>query len=356
MQTLIGDPVFQTYLFAALLFTGVMTTMRKKKVVGSIGVDTTQELKGFAIIAIVLAHVGYYLVTDHRFLFPLSVLAGVGVDIFLFVSGFGIATSACTREISIVQFYRRRLKKIYIPLWIVLAIFFVMDYVLLHKTYAWQYILHAFTGWFPSANLYSDVNSPLWYLSLILLYYLIFPLLFSKRWLPFSALAIYAVTYALASWTPVGLRENMPLYSIHFLAFPLGVVAAWFAEGKESVRVVINDYLYYPVVITLMGAIGYFAIYSGVGKAPWVAQGISILTVLLVVALFIVNRYEIGLFSLYGLLSFEVYLLHWPIMFRYDIFFQFLPASLALTAYLALFIGLGWILHYVSYRADSTRH
>ena len=140
MQISIADPVLQTYLFIGLLLLAVVATIRGRQVAGSIGVDVTQELKGFAILAIVFSHVGYFLALDHRFLFPLSVFAGVGVDLFLFVSGFGLATSACARGESVVQFYRRRLKNIYVPLWIVLAAFFVADYFILHKTYAWDYV------------------------------------------------------------------------------------------------------------------------------------------------------------------------------------------------------------------------
>src|SRR3989338_4223352 len=131
---------------------GPPATIRGRRVVGSIGVDVTQELKGFAILAIVFSHVGYFLALDHSFLFPLSVFAGVGVDLFLFVSGFGLATSACARGESVVQFYRRRLKNIYVPLWIVLAAFFIAGYFILHKTYAGDYIEGSLAGWFPSAN------------------------------------------------------------------------------------------------------------------------------------------------------------------------------------------------------------
>lgn len=355
MQISIADPVFQTYLFIGLLLAALVTTIRRRAVAGSIGIDVTQELKGFAILAVIFSHVGYFLALDHRFLFPLSVFAGVGVDLFLFVSGFGLAASASARGESLLQFYRRRLKNIYIPLWVVLAIFFVADYVLLRKTYAWDYVAHSLVGWFPSANLFSDVNSPLWYLSLILFYYLLFPLLFSKRWLPLSALGVYAVTYALSWWTPDVLRENMPLYELHFLAFPLGMFAAWLARGRKSLRAIRNDYLYYALLAALTAAIGYLAIYSGVGKGLRIEQGMNMLTVLLIVALFIVKRFEIRMLGLFGLLSFELYLLHWPLMERYDIFFRFLPASVALAAYLALFIALGWILHYIARRVDSTR-
>jgi len=194
------------------------------------------------------------------------------------------------------------------------------------------------------------------YLSLILFYYLVFPLFFSKRWLPLSALCIYVLTYALAWWVPEALRENMPVYELHMMAFPLGMFAAWLAQGRKSLGAVKNDYRYYVLLAALAAAVGYLAIYSGVGKGLWIEEGMNMLTVLLIVALFVVKRFELRLLSIFGILSFEVYLLHWPLMERYDVLFKYLPASVALAAYLALFVVLGWVLHYVSNRVDSTRH
>ncbi len=352
MLIAIADPVFQTHLFTAFLLLAIVATMRKKTTTGSLGIETTQELKGFAIIAILLAHIGYYLAADHRFLFPLSVLAGVGVDLFLFASGFGLTASALSRELSLWQFYRRRLKKIYVPLWITLTCFFLMDLFLLHATYGWAYITHSFFGWFPHANLYSDINSPLWYISLILFYYLLFPLIFSKRWAYLSALGVYAITYALTWWTPVGLREMLPVYQMHLMAFPLGMFAAWALQGRKSLGAIQNKYLYYVLLTAFLVGAGYFAIYSGVGKDHWIAEGISILTMLLILALFIIKKFEIRLFYLFGLYSFEIYLIHWPILYRYDIFFKYLPASLALIAYVAFFLGTGWLMQRLVAKID----
>jgi peptidoglycan/LPS O-acetylase OafA/YrhL len=351
MQVSIADPLFQTHLFSLILLAAVLVSLRRKSA-GSLGTETTQEIKGFAIIAILLAHIGYYLAADHRFLFPLSVLAGVGVDLFLFMSGFGLTASALARELTTWQFYQRRLKKIYIPLWIILACFFLMDLFLLDKTYGWNYIAHSFFGWFPHANLYNDLNSPLWYLSLIIFYYLMFPLVFSKRRAPLSAVVLYAVPYALTWWTPAALRDIIWTYQVHLMAFPLGIVAAWALQGRKTLPTIKPAYLYYPIMIALMSAIAYFAIYSGVGKGHWRAEGISILTCAFVLAAFLVKKFEVRLFYLFGMFSFEVYLVHWPLLYRYDVFFRFLPASLAVAAYFALFICIGWVLQKAVARID----
>ena len=63
-----------------------------------------------------------------------------------------------------------------------------------------------------------------------------------------------------------------------------------------------------------------------------------------IIALFIIKRVEFRLFSLFGLYSYEVYLIHWPLMYHYDVFYRYLPAWLATIAYLALFIVISWLI------------
>ncbi|MBX9765192.1 acyltransferase family protein, partial [Patescibacteria group bacterium] len=131
----ISDPVTATWIFSALLIAALLLTLRPK-VPSAFSVDVVQELKGFAILVIVFSHVGYLLFSDHRFLFPLSTLAGVGVDLFLLVSGYGLAASAFKSSRKPFDFYRRRMDKLFLPLWAALAAFFIMDFFILGKTYS----------------------------------------------------------------------------------------------------------------------------------------------------------------------------------------------------------------------------
>src|SRR3990167_10590201 len=102
----VSHPVFQTaLLFGALA--ACVSLFRRKDGEGVLGQESTLSLKGFAILAIVFAHIGYFLVADHRFLFPLSTLAGVGVDMFLLLSGFGLTMSSLSRDRPTMDFYAR---------------------------------------------------------------------------------------------------------------------------------------------------------------------------------------------------------------------------------------------------------
>jgi peptidoglycan/LPS O-acetylase OafA/YrhL len=102
--------------------------------------------------------------------------------------------------------------------------------------------------------------------------------------------------------------------------------------------------VYYGLLIILTTIACYTAYYSGVGQGALKEQLISIVTTCTLVALFALKRFEIGLFAFTGFYSYEIYLLHWPLLSRYDIFYRHTPAWLATVLYLALFFGLGWLI------------
>ncbi|MDO8453076.1 MAG: acyltransferase family protein, partial [Sulfurimonas sp.] len=90
-------------------------------------IAVTQELKGFGILSVVFAHIAYVLVSDNQFLYPLSIAAGTGVDLFLFMSGFGLTIGMRKKTLSAKEFYKRRLIRVFIPFWIVLFLLYITD-------------------------------------------------------------------------------------------------------------------------------------------------------------------------------------------------------------------------------------
>ncbi len=80
----------------------------------------------------------------------------------------------------------------------------------------------------------------------------------------------------------------------------------------------------------------YTSIHSGVGGKPLIEQSISIITTLSLVIIFSLSRFDFKLFSLFGIYSYEIYLLHWPILSRYNLF-------LALPPFLSTILNLGLI-------------
>lgn len=358
MNILVNNPALNTQIFLAVFVLLLIFSVRRKTSAEFLSPSVTQELKGLAILTVIFSHIGYNLVSDNRFLFPLSIAAGVGVNMFLFLSGYGLTMSALLKPLSPWQFYRRRLAKLYPPLWLSLALFIVLDFFITHKTYGLAVIGQAALGFFGRADVALDLNSPLWYFSLIVLYYLLFPLVFSRRFVWLSAGLLYLAGYFLIRWDPEFLGDVLRLYRVHILAFPLGMLfgGVVFKFNHEKLReklatfnlmtlpAVVKTYGRYMVLSGLVWGVGYTSYYSRVGGIRWHEELTSIVTMVLAILFFSFKKLESRFLYLYGVYSFEIYLLHWPILSRFDIFYRFMPAWLATITYLGYFLLLGWML------------
>jgi peptidoglycan/LPS O-acetylase OafA/YrhL len=345
----INNPVQATWVFSFIFFAVLVISVRPRKITAWFPTSLTTELKGAAILMIVLSHIGYFLVNDHRFLWPLSIMAGVGVNLFLFLSGFGLAASGLQKDLTPGQFYKRRLLKLFTPFWLALGVFLAADFFILGKSYSFAFIGKAILGVFTQADLYNDLNSPLWYFTFILLYYLLFPWVFSKKRPWIAALALLIFGEALVRLEPAFFDNVLHLYKVHTLAFPLGVLVAWAVTKLPSVDVlgklskgwrVVG---YYAVLFGLLAAFIYANINSGIGQSASKEQWMSLAAVAALVLVFIMKKTEFKLFSLFGLYSYEIYLWHWPLLYRYNIFYGYLPDWLATVLYLVLFLGVGWV-------------
>lgn len=331
-------------------------------------VSVTQELKGLGILTVVFAHISYMLVSDHKFLYPLSMAAGIGVDLFLFMSGYGLTVAMLKKPLSPVEFYKRRLIKVLIPFWVVLLLLFIADAFFLHITYPLPYIVQSLLGWFPEANGYVDVNSPLWYITWMLMFYALFPVLFMAKRLWLTAIIFSVLANFFTVLDPLHLQANW-LHRLHTDAFSFGILMAWIVRdtqcGEQLTRFR-NDsdgFIRYACIATMV----LFTVYmvTQLSAKDWsetaqvlnrigmndrfvIEQTASILAMIGLIMVFSIIKIENKLLTLFGVYSYETYLVHWPLMSRYDIFFHTLPAWLAVFCWLLSFLAIGWLLQRIT--------
>lgn len=343
MQIFIGDGAHQTFFFGMFLIIVILVTLKSKT--SYTPLSLTQELKGFAILTILFGHIGYFLSENQEFLYPFSIMSGTGVNLFLFLSGYGLTISQLKKSESILTFYSRRFGKLFVPFWIVLGSFLALDFILLGKTYSLQFLLQAPFGIFTHADLFTDFNSPFWYFTFILIYYLLFPLLFNKKRVWLTAFLLYFIIKILTLIDLLPLQHIIGNYEVHMLAFPLGVFIAWFIQTQKDTTDYFVDFckkyanILYPLAIAMLPAfIAYFGIHSDVGKLAYIEQRTSLLIMFAIILFFIIKKKEVQFLSLFGLYSYEIYLLHWPLLYRYDILYKNIPGWLATVIYLGLFI------------------
>lgn len=338
--------VFILFLAILLLFTA-----RKFATNHSFTPLLTTELKGFAILAIIFSHIGYFLSQDTRFLFPLSTIAGVGVNLFLFLSGLGLTFSTLKSNSGLLGFYKKRLLKLFTPMWLVLTFFLLTDLFLLQINYPFRVIIQSYLGFFPRADLFQSLDSPLWYFSLILFYYLLFPIVFHRKLAYFSSAILLLVPFLLFK-LPLPIDENVTnLYKTHFVSFPLGVFfALLIQDGKLALlrfhvkNIFLRSNLVFILIPIFIGIFAYTSINSGVGLDKEIEQTISLITMFSIIFVFMAKNIRFGFLELFGKYSYEIYLIHWPLLARYDLFYKYLPASLATILYLVEFLLLAYLL------------
>jgi peptidoglycan/LPS O-acetylase OafA/YrhL len=365
----VNDTVQSTWIVAVAFLAAVLLTFRKTGHTELFPIPVTQELKGLGILAIVFAHISYMLVTDNTFLYPLSIAAGVGVDLFLFMSGFGLTVGMLKRQMPTLEFYQRRLVKVFIPFWIVLIILFTCDGIFRDIHYSVGYMFQSFLGWFPRASAFEDVNSPFWYISWMLMFYALFPLLFMRErpWLTAILLAVIANIFSLTD--PLHLQVNW-LHRLHTNAFSLGILLAWWLNANPSKVKTLEWFRNqsggigrYTIVAAALIFAGYMALHNTAANWPqfasllestgfdpgfFIGQATSLITMAFLIVFFSLKKFDNKFLYTYGIYSYETYLLHWPLMSRYDIFFNNLPAWAATILWVVAFIGVGWILQKIT--------
>lgn len=202
--------------------------------------DIVDFLKGFSMLTIVLYHylnkleLPPYLHTASRF-------GGTGVHLFVFLSGFGLYLSHLRKPINYFAFLKRRLSKIYLPyIIIVLISAFIALFVPIYEN-----SLYALGGHFLFYKMFDEsiVGSygyPLWFISMILQFYLAFPLIvWLKKVFTGNSFLIASLTISL-SWSTLVLylgNESLRVWNSFFLQylweFALGFMVASWLKNKN---------------------------------------------------------------------------------------------------------------------------
>lgn len=128
--------------------------------------DYRSQLMAFAMVAILFTHLGYRY--DSYFANRLELLAMGGVDVFFFLSGYGLYFSSLKKRRAL-DFYKRRAIRILPPFFVILLIQLYVNNRLNLK----EFLLEGstLTFWIPGYGLHFFG----WFVSAILLVYAIFP-------------------------------------------------------------------------------------------------------------------------------------------------------------------------------------
>ncbi len=276
-------------------------------------IDAVDELKGLAIILVIVYHAGAILGID-------NVMHGeIGVDIFLMMSGFTLALGS--PDISLGQFFIRRFSRIYPSYWVALGVTLVIQWKLYGTQKSWENIWQHIIGIHAFSRLayFADIVDAFWFVSMILAAYVVFALI-RKRLDDLSlVIAVAGFLTALASYLYIRNSHAGGLISlaVRIPSFFVGIIAGQLlghGTGELKFNLLLGFGLicfYYQTFILSIAdnytlpAVGIITLWIGLRgllrKVPgWV--GLS------------------GAFAFVGLISYELYLFHQPLIRDYNIY------------------------------------
>lgn len=256
----------------------------------------TNILKGYAIMFVIFGHVGQYCSVN-----GVEYPAGVGVSIFLVLSGYGIMKS--TQNYGLKYFWRKRLFRVFVPYVIAETMFILLCRPKIKPI-----------AFFMDVTLLKPLHPFGWYLHYILICYVLFYIITrfvqSDRNRIALILMIFAGWFFLKSFLWI---DDVPfLQARQMLAFPIGVIFAVYPRRGGILKKVSNS-----IIIILVATILYGTLHlSCASGMPLVLYNILTLGTCTFCALGVIGIvYKLSFLQNYGLaivsaVSFELYIVH----------------------------------------------
>lgn len=202
----------------------------------------TNICKGVAILLMIVHHVfpgmeNYGLRIFGLWVMPqLAIFGKVCVSIYLLLSGYGLYESCKDKPFSLHTFYWKRLKSIYVNYWIIFAIFVALGYFA-YTPYFFNFIstpysqkwnlLLSFLGLQYFANGYMGFNPSWWFVSQILLLYLLFPIMRKMMQSKITTMLLGAAGLAFAT---VYTNLNIKGFFVNFVYFTPFIIGLFFSK------------------------------------------------------------------------------------------------------------------------------
>jgi peptidoglycan/LPS O-acetylase OafA/YrhL len=318
-------------------------------------------LRAIAVLAVVIFHA-----------FPSSIQGGfIGVDIFFVISGYLISSILFEnlehQTFGFWQFYEKRIVRIFPALIVVLLfsygigwfVLFADEYQQLGKhiaggaSFISNFIFWQEVGYFDNAAATKPLLH-LWSLGIEEQFYIIWPLLlwlFSKRSLHLLilssaiALASFALNLVLNSTNPIA-DFYSPL--TRFWELMAGCLLAWFTLYRPTLLFTKHSYTSLASIAGLvLLAFGFFIIHEDQSFPGYWALVPVIGSVLMIAAgpQALINRTLLSnrIVVWFGLISFPLYLWHWPLMVFARIFHGEVPSKPVRVVLVLVSIALAWL-------------
>jgi peptidoglycan/LPS O-acetylase OafA/YrhL len=285
-------------------------------------IEVINFIKGYSILSIVLFH--YFQGISLSPLFEKAInFGGTGIHTFLFASGFGLFLSQIGKPLSYGEFLKKRFAKIYLPYIIIVTVTALISLFIPLYVNSWNaYFSHLFFYKMFDNELIGSYGYQLWFVSTIIQFYLLFPLIvLLRKKIPGNGFLLMGLCISWA-WALVvlllrkeGLRNWNSFFLMYLWEFMLGMYCAEIYIAR--------NYAFWKIRKVLLMGVGIagIAIYSlmafSLGRAGKVFNDLP------------------GLFG-YGALCVFVYSLHIKLINRFIFFTANISFSIFLIHFLVL--------------------
>lgn len=282
-------------------------------------IELVEFLKGYSILTIILFH---FL---QRLQIPniggkLIGFGGTGVHLFILLSGFGLYYSHVHKSLGFKAFLKKRISKVYFPyIVIVLVSALIALFIPIYQNSWYALGGHIFLYKMFDESIIGSYGYPLWFISMIIQFYLVFYLLvwvkekIGNKWF----LVICLLLSFLWTGLVIGLgKETLRIWNSFFLRylweFAIGmVIASEFKRNNYQLKISIKTS--YILIIGLVNC----ALYAGLAlKGGEIGKMTNDIPALigyssLAIWIYLVGVKVINSFFLYtGKISYSMYLLH----------------------------------------------
>lgn len=306
---------------------------------------TSTTLRGIAVILLVLGHFCIKCIEGRQ---VLEYGGEYAVTIFLTLSATGLASRYGLERLD-YGFLRKRIRRLIVPVWTTLVIFYSLDYAILGRKHSLGKVVLSFLGVINA----DPPNGPDWFVSYILFLYLVY---WGATRLPISKHARCAAIFlasCLGTVAIVSLRslDYFKMWPRYAFVFPAAMaVAAYSKTFLDPFRSLLRrkPLVVLPIALALsvlfLRKVGIEALAAHVESAP-ARQLVESLRYPYLVALVIVAALCLDVWGLKsrvldfcGKYSFEIYLLHMPFMVYYDFLLFRKPLVVFFSVYMALVV------------------
>ena len=288
-----------------------------------------EELMGYAIFGVLISHLLFWL--DIKIPGVNMLLRLIYTQGFLFLSGFGLYYSF-SKSSEIVPFYRRRMKRLYVPFVLMTFIPFLIQGLLIDGGIL-NFLFYMTTAHFWIYGNYWGM----WYVAVSIVLYLTYPFLhkfifFSSKKVVFRSAVcfVFAVAFFEAlKYTPY--YDTFGFWFQKAIVFPMGALCGYLSKNEIMVKISSLGIFFVLAIILVVATHNYDSNYYDIGKSC-----LALPLMCLFFERFSVTKFRVFL-CWFGRLSLELYVIH-CVMYKFmlNYFANHLSIIIAYTSALLL--------------------